>query len=110
MENRSKLSRRVYLILTWRLPGWSSSVATSFPTSVPAAGSLVRTHQPSALVLPAPSSSPALLFSSTITSSEPVNLGALSFMSSMMMLNGRGWSVSSLVFWSKTLTVNYMRT
>lgn len=100
MENRSKPSRRVYLILTWRVPGWSLSVAFSFPTTVPAAVSLVRNHQQLALVSPAPSSSPALLFSSTVTCSGPRNVGGLSFWSSMMMVSGRESSNSLLVFWS----------
>lgn len=44
MENRSRPSSSVYLILTWFVSGWSLSVAFNFPTNVPAAVSLVRTQ------------------------------------------------------------------
>lgn len=41
MANRSNPDKRVYLILTWRVPGLSLSVASTFPTTVPVVKKIV---------------------------------------------------------------------
>lgn len=113
MANRSNPVKREYLILTWSVPSWSLSVAFNFPTTVPVVSSTITEfiitaegQTPQDFWCVCSCSSPALLCSSTVHCSEPVNVGALSFTSSTIMVTGKGSSVCWWVDSSKTLTVN----
>lgn len=114
MANRSVPVNREYLILTWRLPSSSLSVAFTFPTSVPAAqkhdhGAGHHPHRRpntagSEVCISCPA--PGVESSGTLKCSGTVNIGALSFTSSTITLKGKGSSVGWPVLTSKTLVVN----